>query len=274
MHRRRARGDGQRVLGAGVLCEAPLELGARGPVVSQPERIASVTAATSSSPTAGGWKPRNASPRARASRWHRRLEAYESAARAARSSASSRLSPMARIAPARSEPRRSGPKHGARLAVDPHRARPRARPPPRARRRRRARRRGDEEAHEAPPARGCRRERAARPARRARRRARAAFRSTPSAAAQSSASWPPPSRAASSTTCGPSAPTTTWVYVGPFAMPSASAAAARGFDRRADLPACGARPDVRERDAERGRLGDEPVGDRQRDEAPVEARRR
>src|SRR6185369_17327090 len=32
---------------------------ARGPVVSQPERIASVTAAISSSPTAGGWKPRN-----------------------------------------------------------------------------------------------------------------------------------------------------------------------------------------------------------------------
>src|SRR3954451_12827182 len=31
---------------------------ARGPVVSQPERIASVTAAPSSSPTAGGWKPR------------------------------------------------------------------------------------------------------------------------------------------------------------------------------------------------------------------------
>ena len=31
---------------------------ARGPVVSQPERIASATAATSSSPTAGGWKPR------------------------------------------------------------------------------------------------------------------------------------------------------------------------------------------------------------------------
>ena len=31
---------------------------ARGPVVSQPERIASVTAAISSSPTAGGWKPR------------------------------------------------------------------------------------------------------------------------------------------------------------------------------------------------------------------------
>src|SRR3954470_18495674 len=31
---------------------------ARGPVVSQPERIVSATAATSSSPTAGGWKPR------------------------------------------------------------------------------------------------------------------------------------------------------------------------------------------------------------------------
>src|SRR3954466_13397862 len=34
---------------------------ARGPVVSQPERMASVTAAPSSSPTAGGWKPRNVS---------------------------------------------------------------------------------------------------------------------------------------------------------------------------------------------------------------------
>src|SRR5438132_6983956 len=32
---------------------------ARGPVVSQPERIVSATAATSSSPTAGGWKERN-----------------------------------------------------------------------------------------------------------------------------------------------------------------------------------------------------------------------
>src|SRR5581483_11568083 len=31
---------------------------ARGPVVSQPDRIASATAAISSSPTAGGWKPR------------------------------------------------------------------------------------------------------------------------------------------------------------------------------------------------------------------------
>src|SRR6185312_5702183 len=34
---------------------------ARGPVVSQPERIASAAAATSSSPTAGGWKPRRVS---------------------------------------------------------------------------------------------------------------------------------------------------------------------------------------------------------------------
>ena len=34
---------------------------ARGPVVSQPERSVSATAAISSSPTAGGWKPRNVS---------------------------------------------------------------------------------------------------------------------------------------------------------------------------------------------------------------------
>src|SRR5262245_59682739 len=34
---------------------------ARGPVVSQPERIASATAAISSSPTAGGWNPRKVS---------------------------------------------------------------------------------------------------------------------------------------------------------------------------------------------------------------------
>src|SRR5262245_56665272 len=32
---------------------------ARGPLVSQPDRIASAAAATSSSPTAGGWKDRN-----------------------------------------------------------------------------------------------------------------------------------------------------------------------------------------------------------------------
>ncbi len=31
---------------------------ARGPVVSQPERSVSATASTSSSPSAGGWKPR------------------------------------------------------------------------------------------------------------------------------------------------------------------------------------------------------------------------
>ena len=45
----------------------------RGPVVSQPERSVSATAATSSSSTAGGWKPRNvprrvASTRARVTR--------------------------------------------------------------------------------------------------------------------------------------------------------------------------------------------------------------
>jgi hypothetical protein len=35
-------------------------------VVSQPERIVSATAATSSSPTAGGWKPRKLLRAARA----------------------------------------------------------------------------------------------------------------------------------------------------------------------------------------------------------------
>jgi hypothetical protein len=52
---------------------------ARGPVVSQPERIASVTAATSSSPTAGGWKDRNVLRRTASTR--RRLRQRHRASR-------------------------------------------------------------------------------------------------------------------------------------------------------------------------------------------------
>ena len=51
-------GDGNGVLRADVVGEPPLQLGRLGPVVSQPERSVSATATISSSPTAGGWKPR------------------------------------------------------------------------------------------------------------------------------------------------------------------------------------------------------------------------
>ena len=93
------------------------------------------------------------------------------------------------------------------------------------------------------------------------------LRSTPSAASQSSASCPPPSRAASSHDTGPS------VAEQHLRVRRPVANAERRGGRRAQ-PATAAstsagalaRPDVGERDAERGRLGDDAVGHGERDE--------
>ena len=57
MERGGSGGEREDVLGLEVLGRAALELGCRGPVVSQPERRVAATAAISSSPIAGGWKP-------------------------------------------------------------------------------------------------------------------------------------------------------------------------------------------------------------------------
>ena len=92
------------------------------------------------------------------------------------------------------------------------------------------------------------------------------FRSTPVTASTSSASWPPPSRAATSITCGPSGPRRSCVYVGPFSIPSADAARAATSSA---CPCVVARPDVRQSDAEGGRLGDDAVGDDQAREDTV-----
>ena len=67
--------------------------------------------------------------------------------------------------------------------------------------------------------------------------------------------------------------TSTCVYVGPSAIPSACGRGGR-LHRRADLGRLErARPGVGERDAEGGRLGGEPVGDGQRVEAAVDRER-
>src|SRR5262245_47856038 len=94
---------------------------ALGPVVSQPERIASATAATSSSPTAGGWNPRKVS----------RLtlddsfcgDIVDDEAYAVRGAASTRDRLLACRAdrehgPDAVRPAPERPEHGARLGVD------------------------------------------------------------------------------------------------------------------------------------------------------------
>ena len=159
-----------------------------------------------------------------------------------------------------------------RLAVDPHAdRRPRARAPPRRPSTAPSTpgRRDEEDARRRRPpaarARSARRRLAERGRERERRSGRRRARPR-----QSSASWPPPSRAASSTTRAPvGADAGAACTSGPSSIPSA-AAAARAASTAARA-ASRARPDVGERDAERGRLGHDSVGHRQRDEA---ARRR
>src|SRR3954454_16109067 len=97
---------------------------ARGPVVSQPERIASVTAATSSSPTAGGWNPRKVS---RLDDSLGGIDSDQAYAVGRPVSAFQRL--VARLAhrehradPVGAAAQRA--EHGARRAVDPHPADP------------------------------------------------------------------------------------------------------------------------------------------------------
>ena len=250
----------------------------RGPVVSQPERSVSATAAISSSPTAGGWKrEEGAAAYARAlASTSAVTKRMRSAAAAARSRASSRDSPTASTAPARSAPPRSAPKTPARRAVDAHAddALHAGRLLDALDRAELARRR-DEEAHDGAAD------------RLERRRAPGAgtgspsapasaspFRSTPSAAWQSSASCPPPSRAASSTTFaarpGRRGPACT---SGRSRSRALRPPRAPPRPRRRPAPRERARPDVRERDAERRRLGAHAVGDRQRVEAAVERER-
>ena len=57
-------------------------------------------------------------------------------------------------------------------------------------------------------------------------------RSTPVASFTSSESWPPPRRAATSTIRGPSGPRMTWTYHGPASIPSAATARVAAFGRR------------------------------------------
>ena len=186
---------------------------ARGPVVSQPERSVSATAATSSSPIAGGWKPSGVLRRVRID-----PEAYG----------------VRRTAPPLERVVAVGPRdeHGAgavgsapqrpedvtRAAVDAH--------PLDARQRLRLRDAFDldeapDRRHEEDDRRPCRtradwrrrclvRQRRGAQTPSAKDTARA-LRSTPVAAAHSSASWPPPSRAATSITTGPAGPRRSWV---------------------------------------------------------------
>ena len=83
----------------------------RGPVVSQPERSVSATASISSSVIAGGWNDENVGPLVEESSGIGGDEAYAvGGARPPAPAASSRESPTASTAPARSAPRRSGAK--------------------------------------------------------------------------------------------------------------------------------------------------------------------
>ena len=79
-----------------------------GPVVSQPERSVSATAAISSSPIAGGWKPRRLGFLGNDARGFD-LEADEASRSIGARERVLGESPTARIAPARSEPLRNGP---------------------------------------------------------------------------------------------------------------------------------------------------------------------
>ena len=209
MHRGGARADGEDVLGLEVRRPgAPRAERPRGPVVSQPERSVSATAATSSSPIAGGWKPSRVLRRVRIDPEAYGVRPLGEPARAPRPRSAPRREHGARAvgaAPERAEdvpraavdPHPSTPRHGLRLvdALDLDAA---VRPAGRGTRRRRR-----------PPGAG---RAPTRPA------DRPSLGRSPSAAAtarrvevdagraaqQSSASWPPPSRAATSITTGPS----------------------------------------------------------------------
>ena len=71
---------------------------------------------------------------------------------------------------------------------------------------------------------------------------------------------------------GPAGPSRSCVYVGPSVDAERLRGRSRGLDRRVDSPEL-APPDVRERDSERGRLGDDAVGHRQRHEPPADRER-
>ena len=99
----------------------------RGPVVSQPERRVSATASISSSPIAGRLEREERQSRLDESSGIGGDEAYALGGRVRPRRRPRRgVAPTASTAPARSEPRRSGVEHEARLAVDPHLRRPRA----------------------------------------------------------------------------------------------------------------------------------------------------
>ena len=202
----------------------------------------------------------------------------QSAARPARSSASARVSPTASTAPTRSEPRRSGP---STVPGDPGRpapsTTPSSSPAPRS----------TPATSWSAPGSGTRKRTHAPPARSTRAQLLVGSTGSPSAAASAS-----PFRSTSSVSRAQ-------LRVVPAAEPGGQlddvrAALAdddlrvrrpvanaerlrrrpRGVDRRADLVRCErARPDVRERNAERRRLGDEAVGDGQRREAAVDRER-
>ena len=274
MERRRSGGEGERVLGAEVLGEAPLELGRAGPG-REPARAQRL----------GDGRDLLLADRGR-------LEAEErlrvsralsdalrasigDARRTARRPRRRARAPLAGVAAREHRARPVGaaakrPEHAARAAGRraPSDALERLRLLDARRRLERARA-ATRKRTQAPPA-APRAERASATRSPSAAARASAFRSTPSAAAQSSASCPPPRRAASSTTRGPSSPTRTCVYVGP-SRPRAPRLPPRRLDGRGDrLRGERARPDVRERDAERRGLGDEAVGDGQRVEAALD----
>ena len=190
---------------------------ARGPVVSQPERSVSTTAAISSSPIAGGWKPslvlRGGSHRPGSVRPAPHGEPAPAASAVSSPGGQDRTGPVGAAA--------ERPEAPSGLPVDPHPLDALDRLGLLDPHRLAQHALGRDEEEDARTRRPARRS-AVRPAilvtlchkdcsPRANERARS-LRSTPIAARQSSASWPPPSRAATSTTYGrPPGPSLIWV---------------------------------------------------------------
>ena len=232
----------------------------RGPVVSQPERSVSATASISSSVIAGGWKERKSVRLVEESSGIRGEEAYAVGGGVRpRQGLSARVADREhRAGTVGAPPQRREDVAG--LAVDPDpRGRPPGPPAPRPTRAPPPARRGTA----SPRRRRARRPRPARAGRRARRRSRGRSGRHPSR--------PRRARRRGHRRGGPRPRS-------PSARRGRREAACRTARSRSrarrprprDLGHPGAwhrtGPDVRERDAERGRLGDQPVGDRERRE--------
>src|SRR4051794_37019120 len=245
---------------------------ARGPVVSQPERIASVTAATSSSPTAGGWNPRKVS---RLDDSLGGIDSDQAYAVGRPVSAFQRL--VARLAhrehradPVGAAAQRA--EHGARRAVDPHPADPgnclRLLDPDHLAQLPGLR---DEEADDGAARGRDRPERLVRD--------RLPERSRQGEAVQVDVERRPAElRVVPAAEAGGQLDDVCTALADDDLRVRRAVTYAerirrrpRGLDRGTDLlRRQRARPDVRQRDAERRRLGDDAVGDRQRVESPVD----